>query len=450
LFNRKSKDEVDRQNTGEIVASSIDTDNNIGTFASLRIRNFRFLITGTILSNAINWIQQVTLSWLVYDITGSGAALGSINLVRSIASLGMIPVAGILIDRFNRRTLMLLSNGWLFIISLLLGLILVLDRSHISHLFIFSFLGGLTQAVDMNLRQVVIFDLVPRTYTPNAVALIQTGWSLMRSLGPGIGSALILWIGPGGNFLTQAGVCVLIVISIIQIQFPLRKSGSIHSSPIQNIKEGIRYVLKERVTRTFMMMGFILPLFIIPIFSILPPIYAVEVFGDESSKVLGFLMASIGVGGIFGGVVTASLGRFERRGLIQLAALFLLSVTLIGLAFSKVLWLALLSMALSGFFEVIFLTTNQTLLQLSIPDELRGRVTSVVNLNAALSPLGGLIAGVGSDLLGGPQMITIIMCSFAGGIAVCVFLFSSTVRNYRLSQTIGEDPLIKPVRSESI
>ncbi len=450
MLNQKPEDEVDGPDTGEIETSSADTNNNIGTFASLRIRNFRFLLTGTVLSNAVMWIQQVTLSWLVYDITGSGTTLGSINLVRSIASLGMVPLAGILIDRMNRRLLMLISNGWLFIITLVLGLVLVFERSHISHLFIFSFLGGLTQAVDITLRQVIIFDLVPRSLAPNAVALIQTGWSLMRSFGPGIGSFLIMWIGPGGNFLFQAGICVLIAITILQIQFPLRKSGTVHSSPIQNIKESIQYILKERVTRTFMMMGFILPVFVIPIFGILPPIYAVEVFGDESSRVLGFLMASIGVGGIFGGVITASLGRVERRGLVQLLALFLLSVSLLGLAFSKVLWIALLSMALAGFFEVIFLTTNQTLLQLSIPDELRGRVTSVVNLNAALVPLGGLIAGVGSDLLGGPEKITVIMCCITAGIAVFVFLFSPTIRNYRLSQTIKTDPLIKPTRPELI
>ncbi|MBA7663088.1 Enterobactin exporter EntS [subsurface metagenome] len=294
----------------------------------------------------------------------------------------------------------------------------------------------MAQTVDMALRQVLVFDLVPRSHTPNAMALIQTGWSLMRSFGPLVGGFLILWFGPGGNFLVQAGAYTLIVITILQIQFPVRKSDALQSSLLGNIKEGIRHVMKERVTRTFMMMGFVLPLFIIPIFAILPPIYAVEAFGDESGKVLGFLMASVGVGGVAGGVVTASLGRLERRGLLQLVSLFLLSMSLISFAFSTTLLVALLFLALAGFFEIIFLTTNQTLLQLSIPDNLRGRVTSVVNLNAALMPLGGLVAGVGSDLLGGPRMITIILAGIAAAIAVFVFLYSPTVRNYRLSQAI--------------
>jgi MFS family permease len=408
----------------------------IGTLTSLRIPNFRLLFIGTTLSNAAQWIQQVTLSWLVYDLTGSGTMLGTINMVRSVASLGMIPMAGVLIDRLKRRRLLMIENAWLFTITLALGLMLLFGHSHISYLFVFAFLGGMIQTVDMTLRQVLVFDLVPRSHTPNAMALIQTGWSLMRSFGPGIGGFLIVWFGPGGNFLVQAGAYALIVITIMKIQFPARKSGTLPSSPLENIKEGIRHVMKERITRTFMMIGFVLPLFIIPIFTILPPIYAVEVFGDESGRVLGFLMASVGVGGIAGGVVTASLGHLERRGILQLASLFLLSMSLISFAYSTTLLLALLFLALAGFFEIIFLTTNQTLLQLSIPDSLRGRVTSIVNLNAALMPLGGLVAGVGSDLLGGPKMITIILAGIVAAISVFIFLYSPTVRNYRLSQAI--------------
>jgi len=410
----------------------------IGPLASLRIRNFRWLLAGTILGNAGQWLQQVTISWLIYDMTGSGAILGSINLVRSVASLSLVPVAGVLIDRLNRRTLMLVTNGWLFTICLLLGLALLFSPAQVSYLFVFSFLGGIGMALNMPIRQVVVFDLVPRAYTPNAMALVQTGWSLMRSFGPAIGGFLILWFGPGGNFLFMAGAYALITITILQIQFPPRRTGIAASSPLQNIKEGLRYVAKERVTRTFMLMGMILPLFIIPIFTILPPIYAKDVFSGESD-VLGILLAFVGVGGIAGGVVTASLGRVERRGLVQLASLFLLSLSLIGFAFCTELWAALLFLALAGFFEIIFLTTNQTLLQLSIPDELRGRVTSIVNLNAALSPLGGLIAGIGSDLFGGPKMITITLGSIAAGIAVLVLLFSPTVRNYRLSKAIEMD-----------
>ena len=257
--------------------------------------------------------------------------------------------------------------------------------------------------------------------------------------GPSAGGFLILWFGAGGNFLIQAGVYALVAITILQIKFPAQKIDTIQNSPIQNIKEGISYVAKERVTRTFMMMGVIMPLLTIPIFTILPPIYAVRVFGDESGRVLGLLMASAGVGGIIGGILTASLGRFEYRGRLQLLALFFLAISLMAFAFSSSLVVALLFLALAGFFEMIFLTSNQTLLQLSIPNNLRGRVTAVVNLSSAVSPLGGMLAGVGSDLFGGPKMITIILTGIAAGIAIIVLLVSPTVRNYRLSQGMASN-----------
>ncbi len=381
------------------------------------------------------WIQQVTVSWLVYDITGSGTLLGTINMVQSMASVSMLPAAGIMIDRANRRLLMLMSSGWMFIITLVLGLILVLHGSYVSHLFVFACLAGLGQCIEGNLRQVVVFDLVPRAIVPNAVALIQTGWSLMRSFGPAIAGFLILWFGPGGNFLIQAGAYILIALTIIQIRFPKRDPGIVRGSPIQNIREGLAYIARQRVTRTFTIMGFVLPLFILPTFTILPPIYAKDVF-HGGSDTLGFLMASVGLGGIAGGIVTASLNRVERRGLVQLAALFLLSLTLVLFAFCTTLWVALLVLVVAGFFEMIFMVTNQTLLQLSIPDNLRGRVTSVVNLNAILMPVGGLIAGSASDFLGGPKMVTIILCSMAAGIAVIAYFISPTIRNYRIGQAI--------------
>ena len=398
------------------------------------------LFAGTTLSNAAQWIQQIALGWLIYDITGSGTILGTVNLVRSIAALSMIPIAGILIDTLKRRNLMMINNTWLLVVTAGFGLILLLGFDQMVYVFLFAILGGIVGTVDNTLRQVIVFDLLPRHLTPNGMALIQTGWSLMRSFGPTLGSFLLLWLGAGGNFMVQAGAYALIIFTIIKIHFPERTSATtIKSSPIKNIKEGIKYIKNERVTRTIMMLGFVLPLLIIPIFTILPPIYAVEIFGDESGKILGFLMASVGLGGIFGGFVTASLGRMERRGLLQLGSLFLLSLSLIGFALSNVLAISLLFLVLSGFFEIIFLTTNQTLLQLSIPDDLRGRVTSVVNLNMALQPLGGLIAGAGSDLLGGPKMITIVMAGLAALAVVIVLFISPTIRNYRLSQAIRPD-----------
>lgn len=405
-----------------------------GNFAVLRQRNFAWFLAGTTLSNSGQWIQQVTLSWLVYELTGSGAMLGTLNLVRSLATLGLAPIAGVGIDRFPRRRLMVMTNTWLFTISVIFGFVILVNPALIWPLFAFSFLGGVAQAVDMPLRQTVVFALVQRAYAPSAVALVQTGWAVMRSLGPAIGGFLILWVGPHGNFFVQAGAYALVALTILKLNFPPEHSYLTPGATRNNLLDGLRYIAKEPATRAFLLMGWVLPLFVIPIYSALPPIYAKDVFGGGPDT-LGALLSAVGVGGIVGGFVSAALGRFERRGLIQLLALLLLAISLIGFALSAIFWISLLCLAVSGFFEMIYLTSNQTLLQLSIPDELRGRVTGIVSLNMGLMPIGALIAGVGADLVG-PQTITLILSSGAAIIAIAVYLFSPTIRDYRLSAAL--------------
>jgi MFS family permease len=406
-----------------------------GAFAALDLPNFRWLLLGTTLSNGAQWIQQVTLSWLVYDLTTSGASLGVLNLVRSVATLGLAPVAGVAIDRFSRRMLMFVANGWLFTISLALGIALLAGRAAIWQLFVFTFLAGVAQAIEMPLRQTVVFVLVPRLLAPSAVALVQTGWALMRSVGPALGGFLILWFGPAGNFLVQAGAYALITLTIVQINFPPGHSAGAGGGARHGMREGLRYVATERTTRAFLLLGWVLPLLIIPNFAALPPIYAKDIF-QGGPQVLGALLSAVGIGGIAGGLVAAALTRVDRRGVLQLAALLLLSLALIGFALSSELWIALPMLALAGFFEMIYLTTNQTLLQLSIPDELRGRVTGIVSLNAGLVPVGALIAGVGADLVG-PRVMTILLSGTAAVIAIVVFFASPTIREYRLSRALA-------------
>lgn len=406
-----------------------------GNFAVLRQRNFAWFLTGTTLSNSGQWIQQVTLSWLIYELTGSGAMLGTLNLVRSLATLGLAPFAGVAIDRFSRRRLMLSTNSWLFTISAIFGTVIYFNPTLIWPLFAFSFLGGMASAVDMPLRQTVVFSLVSRRDAPSAVALVQTGWAVMRSIGPALGGFLILWLGPHGNFYVQAGAYGLVALTILKLNFPPDRSSLKPGGARGNLIEGLRYVIQERTTRAFVLMGWVLPLLIIPSFSALPPIYAKDIFGGGPDT-LGALLSAVGIGGIAGGFVTTALGRVERRGLIQLAALLLLSFSLVAFALSAHFWMALLFLAAAGFFEMIYLTTNQTLLQLSIPDELRGRVTGVVSLNMGLMPIGALVAGVGADWVG-PQMVTIVLSGIAGLVAVGVFFFSPIVRAYRLSTAMA-------------
>ena len=437
MSSHKSEAKDERVNADTADESYVSL-NKSGPFAPLRLRNMRFLWAGSFLSYGSSWIQSIALNWLAYSLTGSGTILGSINMVRSATGLGMIPVTGVLVDRVSHKKLLLLKVFWYFVITLGLGIILLFGPAHTSYLFVFAFLSGVIFTLELTLSSLVVFDLVPHASTPNAMALLQTGGALTRASCPAIGGFLLLWFRPGGTFIIQACIYAIILITFFQLRFPPSKSEVIKNSAFQNIREGVRYAVNQPLTRTFILMGFILSLLTIPVVTILPPIYAKNVF-HGGAGLYGILTASLGVGGVFGGIVTALLSRLERWGLVQLSAIFMLGLSLIAFAFSTTIWVAIPLLVLAGFFEAIFLNTNQILLQLSIPDKLRGRVTSVVNINVALSILGGLLAGAGSDLLKGPKTITIILAGTASALAVVIFLASSAIRNYRLSQGIASN-----------
>jgi MFS family permease len=409
----------------------------------LRVPSFAWYLAGTTLTNSAQWIQSVTLSWLVYDLTSSGTALGTVNLLRSLASLGLMPLVGMAIDRLPKRSLLYGTSIWLCAVSLGFGLALLLgDLSVVWPLYLYSFLGGIGQAFSAPLRQTVVFSIVPRRQAPGAVALVQTGWAVMRSLGPALGGFLLLWFGPAGNFLVQGGAYALVLLTILKLRLPYERPTA-ETSPRgakeaahagSGFRQALQYILSEPTTLAFLLLSWVLPLFIIPNFSALPPIYAKDVF-EGGPDTLGTLLSAIGLGGIAGGFVTASLGKLERRGVVQLASLLLLGLSFVAFAFAAELWMGLALMALAGFFEMIYLTTNNTLLQLSIPDELRGRVTSVTSLRSGLMPVGAFVAGIGSDLVG-PRTMTLIFSGIIGAIAVLVYLFVPIVREYRLSEAI--------------
>jgi MFS family permease len=266
----------------------------------------------------------------------------------------------------------------------------------------------------------------------------------MRSLGPALGGFLLLWFGPAGNFLVQGGAYALVLLTILKLRLPYERPTA-ETSPRgakeaahagSGFRQALQYILSEPTTLAFLLLSWVLPLFIIPNFSALPPIYAKDVF-EGGPDTLGTLLSAIGLGGIAGGFVTASLGKLERRGVVQLASLLLLGLSFVAFAFAAELWMGLVLMALAGFFEMIYLTTNNTLLQLSIPDELRGRVTSVMSLRSGLMPVGAFVAGMGSDLVG-PRTMTLIFSGMIGAIAVLVYLFVPVVREYRLSAAMEE------------
>ncbi|MDP3062786.1 MAG: MFS transporter [Chloroflexota bacterium] len=419
------------------------TQPRMGTFHALRFREFRLLWIGTLFASAGQWIQQATLSWVVYDVSGSGTLLGAMGLMRAIPMLLLTPFAGVAADRMDRKALMLISQVGMLLLALGLGIGLVLGRIGVWHLFVFTFLAGIAQAFNQPVRQTIVFDLVPRHAIVNAVAMSTAGFNLTRALGPSVAGFLIAWFGPAGNFFVQSAAYLGVVVSVFLIAFPSGRRVGRGVSVFSNLAEGFRYVARDPTARILVALGIIPPLLIIPTLMSLTPIFAKDIFHSGPTG-LGFLLSSVGVGGVAGALFTASLGRFDRRGLLQLGALFGMSLAVLAFAFTRSLSTALPLLVVAGFCEMIYMSTNQAILQLSVPDRMRGRVTSILMLNMALMPVGGVVAGAGADLVGAP-----FMAASLSGAAIVLGLFITvfvpTVRRLRLSQIRPADGSQRPV-----
>ncbi len=412
----------------------------ITTFHAFRFRDFRFLWVGTAFSSGAQWIQQTTMGWLVFDLTGSGSALGLVGSIGSLPTPFVSPLAGLLSDRINRNVIIAISQGALFINALFLAAAITFDVLQVWHLFVFAAIAGIINAFNMPARQALVFDIVPREAVPNAVALSNLAFGTMRTIGPMVGGALIVFFGPANNFLLQALLYLSVMATVLMIRLPGPPAGArVKRSFFRDMAEGYRFVIGDPAARILLVMMMIYPLFIIPLHSALLPIFARSIFHVDASG-LGILFGSLGLGTIIGALLTASLNKMDRRGLLQIYALFILgscqaSFSIVG-GLTHSLWAAVGFLVLAGIGSAIFNTTNQTVLQLLAPDHLRGRIASVLQVQPICMATGIMITGAAADVFGAAAVgAGISLIAFSVGLAVLIF--SPRMRNLRLS-TVGD------------
>lgn len=403
--------------------------------AALRHRDFRWLWSGTFCSTASQWIQQATIGWVVYDITGSGTLLGAVLGIRALPMLLLSPLSGVVADRADRRRVLAATQAVLAVASLVLAAALAFDRVQVWHLFAFTVVAGAAMAFDRTLRGSLVLDAVPRSDVANAVALNSVAFSVTRALGPAVAGFLIAWVGPAWNFVIQAVMYSGVAASVLMMQPRQRGKHGRRGSAWAGMKEGLRYAAADPVLRIMVVLGLVPPLLLIPSFSALMPVFAVDVFvtGPEG---LGLLLSAVGVGGIVGGVLAARMSRFERVGLLQSLALVVFAIALIGFAASPGMPMALVCLAVAGAAEMVHVASHHTTLQMSAPEEMRGRIASLLPVFPAFIAVGSLVAGAGADLVG-PQAF-VLGSSCAGLLIIWVaWTRSQALRGLQLSKLVS-------------
>ena len=399
-----------------------------GAFHSFRYRNFRILWYSNGLSTIANWIQQTTIGWLVFDLTGSGSILGLMNGLRSIPMFFLTPVAGVAADRMDRKRLMLSTQLVLLLGTLTVAIILLIGQLAVWHLFVFSIVVAIAMAFNQPVRQTAIFDVVPRSVVPNALALSNMGMSVTRVLGPGAGGLLLATMGASGNFFIQAAALLAATLTILMLRLPPRSAPSLHhQSPFRDMRDGFAYVGQDRRVRGLLLMGLMPPIFLWPYWNALMPIFAKEALHTGPT----------GLGILLGAAVVASITGFERRGLLQLVAMLGMSGAMVGFALSPTVPIAVAFLFLGGFIEQFYMVTNQTITQLITPDHMRGRVVSLMQIPMFVFPLGSLLGGILADVFG-IRGTVITMTSIGAAIALLFLIGTPEVRKLRLSEMTAE------------
>lgn len=374
------------------------------TFLSLRHRDFRFLWLGILSFGGAQWIQQVTLGWLVYNLTGSAIHLGLVNGMRSLPVWLVAPLTGVAADRWNRRPLLLIIASLLAIVSFLFALDVARGWVQVWHVYAFAFLMGCGTSSQQTLRQAAIPGTVPREDLMNAIALSSAAFNLTRILGPAVGGALIALVGMAGNFFIQSGCYIWATVSLGGIRNPLRPGGEQRSQPMHSaFLEGVRYVRQDRQVLSLIVIG-LLPFFLAMPVNSLMPIFAKDVLhmGPEG---LGFLLSSMGGGALLGSLMLATLGNVHRKGLVAFLGLAMMGMGLVFFGFSQWLPLSVLLLIIVGAGQMTFMATNNTLIQSVVSDQYRGRVMSIYSLDHGLVPLGSLLAGVLATYITAPWAV---------------------------------------------
>lgn len=385
--------------------------------------DFRILWFTTGLVAGGIWFQQVTLGWLAYDLTRDALHTAGVVGVRTLPLL-LSPITGVIADRVDRRKLLMVDQVLVTVLVFAFAIVLLNDLQQLWHLYVFALLFGILWAANNPVRQVLIANTVPREALMNATAMISMSFNLMRALGPAIGGFVIAFFGPGINFLIQGVLFFLALLVLTRMRTPYYTANWAHareSSPLQNLKEGFARVFSEPTTRITTAMTFGLSLTMLAMVFNQLPVYTAEILGNDDGSQLGLLFMAMGFGGFLGTAMLTAFATTRRKGMLASGAFVLSALSVVVLSQVATLWMAMAALMVQQMFVQVVMTTNMTILHTMTPDDLRGRVIGVYQMEIGMMPFWGLVGGALSKWYGVDNAFLI------GGIAGLVIIAFATL-----------------------
>lgn len=372
---------------------------------ALSHRNFRLFFAGQGISQIGTWLQLIATSWLIYRLTGSTFLLGLSAFAIQIPFLVLAPVAGVWVDRLDRRKVLATTNSIAFVQSLAMLALVASGRIEPWHLITGNLVLGIVSACDAPARQTLLVTLVGgRADLPNAIALNSTMMNGARFIGPLVGGVVISTFGEVAGFALNSVSYLAMLAALRAMRLAPSHRAPRNESWARQMAAGMRYAYGFLPTRSALLLLSGVSLFVQPYQSLMP-YFAKQVFHGDS-RTLGLLIGAAGLGAASGMVYLAM--RKDIRGLLGLLAWTSAGAgaSLGAFAFTTSLWVALPLITLTGLGTMLTAAATNTVLQSIVPDELRGRVASLyVVAFLGIGPLGALAAGWIAEHIGPPATL---------------------------------------------
>lgn len=380
-------------------------------------RNFRLYWSGQLVSLVGTWMQTVARGWLVLELTHSPFWLGMVGFANSVPVLLLSLWAGEMADKFPKRSLVIVTQAISMIASFALAALTLLGVVEVWHVIAISLVLGTVFAFDAPARQSFTVELVGKEDVVNAVALNSAIFNGARVLGPAIG-AIVLLAGAGFAFLLNGFSYLAVIAGLFMMKLPAHVKSKESGNSVKRILEGLRYVRHNEVIATLMLLTVTVSVFAFP-YATMMPIFAENVLNVGEGG-YATLLALSGVGSLIGALsLTVQSGKTStKRGRIVMMGAVGLPVFLGIFSLSGNFWLSLLMLAGVGWTMISINATVNTIIQTSVPDELRGRVNGVFAfLFIGMAPAGNLQAGIIADHFGAPLSLFVgaVVCALVVG-----------------------------------
>ncbi len=398
-------------------------------FDALASAPYRRFWLGSIASIGSTQLYFIAMAWLVFELSNSPLDLGLLGAATAVPNILATLIGGLVADRVNRRTILILTTGISTVLMLLLAALDATGLVRVWHVLLISGLLGLVQGFDFPARSSIFPSLIEPKQMLSAVALNSILWQGSRMIFPAIGGILIaltdtslIFVLCGLGFITMLMVlCWLEVVQVIQAK----------ADPWHEFKEGLRFVLHHHLFLTLILLTWISMFFGTSYIQIMP------IFADilqSGERGYGLLISATGVGSVAGNLFISRFQQSRRLGLMMLSCAALAPFSLIGFSLvagtlanvAGAFWLASLFAVMTAAFSSVFLVSSMTVLQLKVPDKLRGRVMGIHSITWSMIALGGLIAGALASKFSAPIAVVI------GAVIVLSSVIWVTIRKLEL------------------